>query len=102
MEVKLKEDEVRNLKYLGKLDSLDFYASPLKQNVCRVDIYENGHVCIYCKVVVGHYRGEDSGAIYPEYDEECQCIYDLSSLFNREYEGLTIREKIHKTMKKIN
>ena len=33
-----------------------------------IKVYENNILCVIESEVVGHYRGEDSGAIYPEYE----------------------------------
>lgn len=37
------------------------------------------YVEIYVWETVGHYRGEDSGAIYPEIQKDILCVYDVTS-----------------------
>ena len=53
------------------------------QDVSCVIINDNGIVQFYEEYVSGHYRGEDSGAIYPEYDEHIISEYDLNPLFDQ-------------------
>ena len=48
----------------------------------RVGFVNFGYIVhVYAHDVVGHYRGEDSGALYPEYDDTLIAKFDLSNSF---------------------
>ena len=42
----------------------------------------------------GSYRGEDSGARYPEYSERLVCRYDVSSVAEVILDGISIKERV--------
>ena len=52
-----------------------------------IDVCFN-YLLIFEKVKVGTYRGEDSGAIYPEYQEQITICYDLNPI-----KGHTVKDK---------
>lgn len=54
----------------------------------------NNHLWIQKIVDVGTYRGEDSGAIYHEYEPVILEFYDLTSILEHTIKGKTIRELI--------
>lgn len=50
--------------------------------------------------VVGHYRGEDSGAIYPEFDYDVVEAYDLNPIENEKIGNQTIEELIEESIER--
>lgn len=48
---------------------------------------------------VGYYRGEDSGARYPEYEFAPVEWYDLYPILNNEINGQTILELVNESIK---
>lgn len=50
--------------------------------------------------VVGHYRGEDSGAIYPEFDYDVVEAYDLNPIKNEKIGNQTIEELIEESIER--
>lgn len=48
---------------------------------------------------VGSYRGEDSGARYPEYEFSPVEWYDLYPILNNEINGRTIQELVNESIK---
>ena len=74
---------------LRRLERIDSFGRIKLKNL-KVYIYENLKIFVYYEYVSGYYRGEDSGARYPEYEEEFICEYNLSSL-RKEY-GSVIRK----------
>lgn len=48
---------------------------------------------------VGYYRGEDSGARYPEYEFSPVEWYDLYPILNKEINGKTIKELVNESIK---
>ena len=56
---------------------------------------------IYKNEIESWYRGEDSGAQYPEYGDDIIIeSYDLTPVLNRMIEGVTMREFIDKMLDK--
>ena len=79
-EIKLNTDEINRL-VPTKVSFRDFYAIESKELKYEFDV-EFKNVCIYETCVVGHYKGEDSGAWYPEYEDVYRCKYNISSASN--------------------
>lgn len=59
-----------------------------------IKVYESDILSVIESEVVGHYRGEDSGAIYPEYEYIVVEQYNLDSIKNHIIGGKTIHELI--------
>lgn len=51
-------------------------------------------VWVVAPCIIGHYRGEDSGAIYPEYEYNVIEAYRIASLLDHKINGKTIEELI--------
>lgn len=64
-----------------------------------IKVYENDILCVIESEVVGHYRGEDSGAIYPEYEYIVVEQYNLDAIKNHTIGGKTIHELIKESCK---
>lgn len=73
----LSNSQISNLI---RVDIKNFFAIRA-QDVSYICLNQDGNVVFYEKYVMGHYRGEDSGAIYPEYNERILCEYNLTKLF---------------------
>ena len=50
--------------------------------------------------IIGHYRGEDSGAIYPEFDYDVIEAYDLNPIKNEKIGNQTIEELIEESIER--
>ena len=59
----------------------------IKLSNLKIYVYKNLTISVYYESISGYYRGEDSGARYPEYEEEFICEYNLSPL-KEEYESV--------------
>lgn len=59
--------------------------------ISKVEIIKR-HLLIFENVEIGTYRGEDSGAIYPEYQEEVTLCYNLEPIIDHYINGQTISE----------
>jgi len=46
---------------------------------------------------IGHYRGEDSGAIYPDYDFRTIKMFDLNSIKDKVVETKTIEQLVRES-----
>lgn len=72
---------VLSFEELKRLIPIESY-NRIKLKDIKVYVYENMRISVFREYISGYYRGEDSGARYPEYDEEFICQYDLVSLKN--------------------
>lgn len=59
-----------------------------------IKVYQSGILCVIESSVVGHYRGEDSGAIYPEFEYNTIEKYNITPILDHEIDGKTIRDLI--------
>lgn len=65
----------------------------------RVDYKGHYIFTIYKNVVEDWYRGEDSGALYPEYScDETIEMYDLNPILEEKIVGITIKNYIDKML----
>lgn len=97
----LSNQEISNLIKIDFDNQFYQFFAIRPQDVCCVIINDNGIVQFYEEYVSGHYRGEDSGAIYPEYDEHIISEYDLNPLFNQYVidANLRIHDKVAQLIK---
>lgn len=72
-------DELKNLQPIKPFTNIRL------KNI-KIYAYENLTFSVYREYISDYYRGEDSGARYPEYEEEYLCSYDFSTL-RKEYEA---------------
>lgn len=73
-----------SLDELKNLQPIQPFANIRLKNL-KIYPHENLTFSVYREYITGYYRGEDSGARYPEYEEEYLCSYDFSTL-RKEYE----------------
>lgn len=59
--------------------------------ISKIDIQKN-FLILFEKVKVGTYRGEDSGAIYPDYQEQITLCYDLNPIMDDNVDGKSISQ----------
>ena len=96
--ITLNNQQIDSLK---KVDFDNQFYAIRPRDVSSVIPNENGIVWFYEEYISGHYRGEDSGAIYPEYDEHIISEYDLNPLF-KQYNidaNLSVYDKITQLIK---
>lgn len=71
-----------SLEELKNLQPIKPFANIRLENL-KIYAHENLTFSVYRQYISGYYRGEDSGARYPEYEEEYLCSYDFSTLRNQ-------------------
>lgn len=59
-----------------------------------IKVYQGGFLRVIEDTIVGHYRGEDSGAIYPEYEFNAVETYNIAPILDHKIDGKTIRDLI--------
>ena len=62
-----------------------------------IHLYESNFLEIVESYVVGHYRGEDSGAIYPEFEYRAIKRYNLDSIKDHLIGSKTIEQLINES-----
>lgn len=59
--------------------------------ISKIDIQKH-FLILFENVKVGTYRGEDSGAIYPDYQEQITSCYDLNPIMDAQIDGKSINQ----------